>query len=127
MVRQNIQKRAYKVEIMARDVRDLENGAYSPGDELCSSVDALLSVLNENWDFPRALGFQYLGKLRYCLLQNLGRADIDFSDDDHDGYVESQGNTEMLFRHADEAVIGSNHEKAIVGLAGEETKDSGTN
>lgn len=61
-----------------------------------SSVDAILPVLYEDWDFAGAGGFEDFRELGYCLLEDLWGADVDFRDDDHDGDVEGEGDAEVL-------------------------------
>jgi hypothetical protein len=51
------------------------------------------------------------------------RTDVNLGYADHDGHVESQGDSQMLFAHADQAIVGSNHEQAVVGLTAEHTED----
>jgi hypothetical protein len=61
-----------------------------------SSVDAILSVLDEDGDLASTGGFQDLGQLCDGLLENLRRADVNLGDDNHDGNVQCESNTEVL-------------------------------
>lgn len=110
---------------MSCDVGDLEDGTYAPRDELRGSVDALLPILDEDGDFVCARRFQNFSHLSDGLLKNIWRADIDFGDDDHYGHIKRQGNSQMFFAHADEAVVGGDHQQAVVRFAGEQAKDGG--
>lgn len=51
------------------------------------------------------------------------RTDVDLGYTDHDGHVESQSNSQMLFAHANETIVGSDHEQAVIGLAAEHAED----
>lgn len=125
MVWENIHERPHQIQRLSCDIRDLENRADSPRNELCRCVYAILPVLDEYWDFPRSLGFQNLGKLSDSLLENLGRTDIDFGDDYHYRDVESESDPQMLFRHSDQSIIGSDHQKSVIWLRTEESEYSG--
>ena len=125
VVGENVEEGADEVEVVAGDVRDLEDGADAPRDELRCCIDALLAVGDEDGDFPRAGGFEDFGELGDGLLEDLGRTDVDFGDDDHDGDVEREGDTQMFFGHADQPIIGSYHQQAIIWLGREQAEDSG--
>ena len=45
-------------------------------------------ILDEYWDFPGPWRFQDFGQLSDGLLENLRRANVNFSDDYHDWNVE---------------------------------------
>lgn len=68
VVRKDVEECSHEVEILASDIGDLEDGAYSLADELSSSLDRLFAVLDEDWDFASARRFQYSGKLSDGLL-----------------------------------------------------------
>lgn len=68
---------------------DVLNDAYR-------SIYAFFTILNKYWYFTSARRFQYLGQLRDGLLQNVWRADIYFSNDNHYGYVKGQCDPKML-------------------------------
>jgi len=51
-------------------------------------VDALLAVLDEDWNLPRSWRLENLGELGDGLLQNLRWANVDFGDDNHDWDVQ---------------------------------------
>jgi len=55
------------------------------------SVDAFLAVLDKYRNLASAGGFEDFRELSYGLLQDLGRADVDFGDDYHDRDVEGEG------------------------------------
>ena len=96
MVRQYVQKRSDQVQILACDIRYLEDRAYSLTNELSSGLDGFFMILDENWDFSCTWRFEYSGELRYCLLQNLRWANIDFGYDNHHRHIECQSNTQVL-------------------------------
>jgi hypothetical protein len=110
VVGQNVEEGAHKVEIVSSDIGDLEDGAYSPRHKLGGCVDALLLVLDEDWYLASAGGLQDFGELRDGLLQNLRRANVDFSDADHDRDIERKSNSKVLFAHADQSVVRGHHE-----------------
>lgn len=91
--------------------------------KLRGSVDTFLPVFNKDWYFVRSSRFEYLGQLCNSLFKDLRWAYIDFGDDDHDRNFEGKRNTEVLFAHADKAVIRRYHEETVIGLAGEKTKN----
>jgi hypothetical protein len=74
----------------------LEDRTNATGHELRSRVDALFPVLDEDWYLPCAGRLEDLGQLSDGLLKNLWWANVDFGDDDHDGYIEGKCNAEML-------------------------------
>jgi hypothetical protein len=47
-------------------------------------------------------------------LQNVGWAHVDLGDDDKDGNAECQGEAQMLFGHAHDAGVSSDHQHAEV-------------
>ena len=114
MMWKDIQERPYEIQRFSCNIGDLEDRAYPLGNELSGGIDTLLLVLDENWDLPRARTFQYFGDLLNCLLQDLGRTNIDFGDDNHDWDVQSQGNTQVLFTHTNETIIGSHHQQTVI-------------
>jgi len=89
----DIQKASDEIERFSCDIGDLENWTNPLTDELSRGVDTLFLVLDEDWDFPSARGFQNSGDLLDSLFQDLGRTDIDFGDDDHDWNIKSQCDT----------------------------------
>lgn len=96
VVRKDIEERPHQVKALARNVRHLENGAYPLTDELGRCIDCLLPVLDENWYFPSPRGFEYSRQLGDSLLQDLGRANINFGDHHHHRHIEGKSNTQML-------------------------------
>jgi hypothetical protein len=96
VVRQYVEEYPDKVEILAGDIRDLEDWADPSRHELGCRVYALSPILNEDWDFPGSRGFQNLGELRDRLFQDLRWTNIDFRYHNHDGNVEGEGYAEML-------------------------------
>ena len=82
VMRQDIHELADEIKRLACHVRDLEDGTYPLADELCCCVDAFLAVLDEDGDFAGSWRFEDFGELCDGLLQDLGRTDVDFSDDD---------------------------------------------
>lgn len=61
-----------------------------------SSIDTFFPIFNEYRKLSSSGALQYFSDLRDCLLQNLGGTDVDFGDYNHYGYIQCQGNTEML-------------------------------
>lgn len=61
-----------------------------------SSIYALFTILDEDWDLPSARGLQDFSQLGNGLLKDLGRTNIDFSNDHHDRNIERQSDTEMF-------------------------------
>ena len=61
-----------------------------------SGVDAFFASLDEDGDLARPLGFEDLRELGDGFLENLGRADVDLGDNDHDGNVERESEAEVL-------------------------------
>ena len=88
IVREDVQESPNKVQVLTRDVGYLKDRTDPLADKLSRRADAFLSILDEDGDFSRTRAFQYPGDLCDGLLQNMGRADVDFGDDDHDGDVE---------------------------------------
>lgn len=125
VVREDVEEGAHEVEAFAGHVRDLEDGADALGDELSGGRDGLLAVLDQDGNFARAGGFEDTRYLRDGLFEDVRRANVNFGDDDQDGDVKGQSNTEVFFGHADQAVISSDHEEAVVGGGGEEAKHGG--
>ena len=96
VVREDVEKRADQVQILARHVRDLKDGTYTLAHKLGGCIDALLVVLDENGYFPCPGALENPRDLGDGLLQNLRRADIDFRDNHQDRHVERQGQPEMF-------------------------------
>ena len=96
MVRQDVQEGADEVERFACNIGDLEDRAYSLGDELSCSLDGLSTVLDKDGDFASTGRLQDTGELRDGLFQDLWRANVDFGDDNHDRNIQSQCNAEVL-------------------------------
>lgn len=92
VVRQDVQEGPHEIEVLASDVGDLEYRAYPLTDELSRSIDGVLTILNENWDFPCARRFQYPRELRNGILKDLRRANINFSNDYHNWDVQCKSN-----------------------------------
>jgi hypothetical protein len=84
VMRQDVQKRSYKIQILSRDVGHLKYRTYPLADKLSCRIDTFLTVSNEDGDFASSWRFKDFGDLLDGLLENIGRADIDFGDDDHD-------------------------------------------
>jgi len=61
-----------------------------------SGIDTILTIFDEDRNFPSTWRFKDLGKLGHSLLQYIRRADIDFSDYAHHRHVECQCDTKML-------------------------------
>lgn len=114
------------VQSFTRNIRDLEDRADPFADKVCSSVNDLFFTLYENWDFSGTGGFHNLGKLLDGLLENIRRANVDFSDDNKNRDIQSQSNAKMLTGHSDESIICGNHEHDIVRRSPKQTKDSGS-
>lgn len=112
-MRNHVQELAHQIQTFSRDVGYLEDWAYPLADELClcslarpkqlahgltaySGIDTILAVLDEYGDFPSTRGFQYLGELRYRLLPDVRRANVDFGNDAHYRHIERQCYTKML-------------------------------
>jgi len=125
VVREDVEEGTHEVEAFAGHVGDLEDGADALGDELSGGRNGLLAVLDQNGDFACPGGFQDAGYLGDGLFEDVGRADVDFGNDDHDGDVKGQSDAEVFFGHADQAVVGGDHEEAVVGRGGEEAEDGG--
>lgn len=89
---------------------------------MSSCVHTVLAILDENGYFPCTLRFQDFGELGYRLFEDLGRTNVDFGDDDHNRDIESKGNSEMFFRHPDQSVVGSDHEKSVIWFRTEKSK-----
>src|SRR4051812_42333330 len=126
VVREDVEERADQIEVLARHVRHLEDGADPLAHKLSSRVDALFVVLDEDGYLPRPRALQDPRYLRDGLLQNLRRANVDFRDDHHDWHVQGKCNAQVLFAHADEAVVGRNHKQAIIWAARQKPKHRGT-
>lgn len=96
VVRQNIEERPDEIEAFAGDVGNLENGTYSLADELGSSLNGFIAVLDEDGDFPGAWRLEDAGQLSYGLLENLRWADVDFGDHHHDWHIECECDSKVL-------------------------------
>src|SRR6266536_2872052 len=120
VVRQDIQECAHQIETLTCDVRNLEDWAYPLRHELSSGIDSVLPRLDEDWYFSRTRRLENTSQLGYCLFENLWWADIDFGNHNHHWHIQGQSNAKMLFAHTNKSVIGSYHEKAVVGSATEE-------
>lgn len=125
MVRQHIQKDPHQIQVLTRDIADLKNRANPLTHKLARRAHTLLSILDEDGYLFGSRGFQDLGELGDGLFEDLGRADVDFGNDDHDRDVEGKGDAEVFFGHADEAIVGSNHQEGVVGFGAKETEDGG--
>jgi hypothetical protein len=44
------------------------------------------------------------------LLEDVGRTNVNLGDAHHDGHIEGEGNAQMFFAHADETIVGGDHE-----------------
>ena len=126
---------------MAGNIGDLEDGAYSLGDELSGGLNGLPTILDEDGDFASTRRLQDTGELGDGLFQDLWRANVDFGDDNHDRNIQSKSNAEVLsvgivsirlmgdddeldlLAHANQAIVGSDHQQAVVGTAAQQTKD----
>ena len=96
MMWQDVQECPDQIEAFPCNVGDLEHGAYPLADELRCGLDSLVVVFDEDGYLLGSRGFQYAGQLGDCLLQDLGRTDVDFGYDYHDWYIQRQGDTQML-------------------------------
>ncbi|KFY19021.1 hypothetical protein V491_04625 [Pseudogymnoascus sp. VKM F-3775] len=126
MVRQDVEERADQVEVLASDIRDLEDGANAPRYELGGSVDAAFAVGDEDGDLVRTGRLENPPQLRDCLLEDVRWAYVDLGDDDHHWHVEREGDTEVLFAHANEPVVRSDHQQAVVRARREHPEHRGT-
>ena len=88
VVGEHVEEHTNEVEGFAGDVADLEDGADALGDELRSGDDCFVAVSDEYGDFASSGRFKDAGKLGDGLLEDVGWADVNFGDDDHDGDVE---------------------------------------
>ena len=109
VVREDVQERPYQVQILSCDIGHLENRTYPLADKLSRCVDTLLTVFDERGNFSCSRTFHDFRDLRYRLLKNMGRTNVDFGDDHHYGNIERQRNAQVLFTHTNEAVVGCNH------------------
>lgn len=106
----DVEESADEIERMASYVGDLEDWADTLTDELCSGVYAFLLVLDEDGYFSGAGRLENLGQLGDGLLENVRRTDVDLGYANHDWDIEGQGDAQMLLTHADQAIVGSDHE-----------------
>lgn len=118
VVRKNIQESSHEVQVLSCDVGNLKYWAYSVTDELSGRVDALLPILDKGWHLAGSRASHNLGDLCNCLLQDVGRANVNLGHDNHDGHVERKGDSQMLFAHSDQSVVRSNHEQTVIRAAG---------
>lgn len=88
LVGQNVEECPHKIETFASDIGDLKDRTYSLADELRSRLYRLFTVLDEDGDLPCSLRLENAAQLGDRLLKNLWRANIDFSDDNHDRHIE---------------------------------------
>ena len=109
MVREDIQELTDQIKALAGDVGDLEDWADAFGHELCGSIDALFTVLDEYGNFSRSWRFEDSRYLLDSLLQDLWWTDVDFGYDNHDGNIQRQCDAQVLFTHANEAIISCYH------------------
>lgn len=123
VVRQDVQEGPDKVEILSCHVGHEEHGAYPLAHELSCRVYALLASLDESRNLARSRTLHDLGDLGYCLLENVGRANVDLGDNHHDRDIQSQSNSQMFFAHSDEAIIGCNHKQTIIRAAREQSEN----
>lgn len=124
VVRQHVQEEPHKIEVLAGDVGHLEDGAYPLADKLSRRVDALFAVCDKGWHLSGAGTLHDLVDLADGLLENVGRANVNLGDDDHDGNVERQRNAQVLLAHSNQSIVGRDHKKAKVGTAGEQAEHS---
>ena len=96
MVRENVQECPHKVKALPCDVGYLEYRADSLAHKLRCSIDGLFAILDEHRNFSCPWRLQYFGELSDGILQDLGRAYIDFGDNNHDRHVKSQSNAQVL-------------------------------
>lgn len=123
MMGEDVQERPHKVERLARDVGHEKDRTYPLTDKLRSRINALLTRTYKRRHLPRAGALHYFRNLRQRLLEDVGRANVNLGDDDHDRDVEREGDAQVLLAHAHETVVGCDHEEAVVGAAGEEAED----
>ena len=119
MVGQDIQECPDQVEVFSCNIGNKEYWTYSLTDELGSCVNTFLARLDESWDLAGSRTLHNLGDLCQSLLQDVRWADVNLGDDNHDRYIESQGDTQMLLAHADKAVVRCDHEEAVIGATRE--------
>ena len=96
VMRQNVEESTDKVQTFASDVRNLKDRADTLRDELTSSLDGFLPVLDKDRDLSGTRRFEDAGELGDSLLQDLGRADVNFGDDYHDWDVECERDPKMF-------------------------------
>ena len=125
MVRDDIQERLDKVQPFTRNVRNLEYRANPVADEMCCCMNDFFLTLDEYRDFPRSGGFHDFRELLDGLLQDVWWANVDFGNDHEDGNVQGESNPKVLSGHANQPVVGGDHEHDIVGRGAEEAEDGG--
>ena len=64
VVRQDVQEGADEIQRLAGNIRNLEDGAYSLGDELSCGLDGLPTILDEDGDFASTRRLQDTSELR---------------------------------------------------------------
>lgn len=122
MVRQHVQKGPYKIEVLAGDVGHLEDGTYPLAHKLGRRVDALFAGCDKGRHLSRPRALHDLVDLANGLLEDVGRANVNLGDDDHDWHVERKRNSQMLLAHTNQSVVGRNHKEAKVGAAGQQAE-----
>ena len=90
MVRQDIQKRPYKVKALPSHIRDLEYRTNTLADKLCGCVDGVLPILDEYRDFPGTRRLQYSSELCDSVLKNVRRTDVYLCYDHHYWNIQCQ-------------------------------------
>ena len=110
MMRKDVQESPDEIQRLSSHIGDLEDRAYPLGNELSSCVDTLFPILDEDWDFACAWGFEDSRDLLNSLFEDLRWADVDFGDDYHDWDIQGQCDTKMLFTHSDETVVRCYHQ-----------------
>ena len=84
VVRKYVEEDPDEIERFARDVGNLEDGADALTHELSGGFNGIFSRFDEDGDFPGARRFENAGKLGDGLLENVGRANVNFGDYNHD-------------------------------------------
>ena len=97
VVGEDVEEGSDQVQTFTCYVADLEDGADALGDEGCGGVDRVLARFNEDGDLAGAWGLENAGQLHYGLLEDLGWADVNFGDHDHDGDVQCKSDTKVFF------------------------------
>lgn len=140
VVRKDVEECADKVQGLASDVGDLEDGADALRDELGGGLDSVGAIFDEDGYFPCTRRLEYASQLGDGLLQNLRRAYVNLCNDYHHRNIQGEGDSEMLSRvlsasvlsqvlsipilaHSNQTIIGSDHKQAVIRAAAQETKD----